>query len=143
LLKQGHDQSSIIFLSGSVWKGPLIVLVDSETWSTAEQFTALLQDNGAAVVMETRTGGAGCGKPDGNNPITLTQSGATLDLPNCVRFRWNGSNEVGSIVPDVSKGVRSNNGPSFAGLLTISRLPEVAERANGRTHCCLENSHRE
>jgi hypothetical protein len=113
----------------SVWKGPLIVLVDSETWSAAEQFTALLQDNGAAVVIGTRTGGAGCGHLDDNDPILLTHSKAKLELPNCVRVRKDGSNEVGGVVPDVSTGVRSNDGPSFAGHLTISRLPEAAERA--------------
>jgi hypothetical protein len=113
----------------SVWKGPLIVLVDSETWSAAEQFSALLQDNGAAVVIGTRTGGAGCGHLDGNDPILLTHSKAKLELPNCVRVRKDGSNEVGGVVPDVSTGVRSNDGPSFAGHLTISRLPEAAERA--------------
>jgi hypothetical protein len=50
-----------------VWKGPVIVLVDNETWSAAEQFAALLQDNSAAIVMGTRTGGAGCGHLYGND----------------------------------------------------------------------------
>lgn len=113
----------------SVWKGPLIVLVDSETWSAAEQFTALLRDNNAAIVMGTRTGGAGCGHLDGNDPITLTHSGAKLELPNCVRFRRNGSNEVSGIVPDVSTGVRWNDGPTFAGQITSSRLAEAVAKA--------------
>ena len=113
----------------SVWKGPLIVLVDSETWSAAEQFTALLQDNNAAVVMGTRTGGAGCGHLDGNDPITLTHSGAKLELPNCVRFRKDGTNEVSGVVPDVSTGVRWNDGPTFAGRITLSRLPVAVAQA--------------
>ena len=113
----------------SVWKGPLIVLVDSETWSAAEQFTALLADNEAAVVIGTRTGGAGCGHLDGNDPVTLKNSGAKLELPNCARFRKNGSNEVGGIVPNVSTGVRWNDGPTFAGNLTVARLPEAVEQA--------------
>lgn len=113
----------------SVWKGPLIVLVDSETWSAAEQFTALLQDNGAAIVTGTRTGGAGCGHLDGNDPITLTHSGAKLELPNCVRFRRDGTNEVNGIVPDVSTGVRWNDGPTFAGQITSSRLAEAVAKA--------------
>lgn len=114
----------------SVWKGPVIVLVDSETWSAAEQFAALLQDNHAAVVMGTRTGGAGCGHFDGNDPITLTHSKATLELPNCVRFRSDGSNEVSGVVPDVSTGVRWNDGPAFAGRLSMSRLPEAVVLAD-------------
>lgn len=112
-----------------VWKGPLIVLVDSETWSAAEQFTALLQDNSAAIVMGTRTGGAGCGHLNGNDPITLTHSGAKLELPNCVRFRRDGRNEVSGIIPDVLTGVRWNDGPSFAGQITSSRLPEAVAKA--------------
>jgi hypothetical protein len=36
----------------SAWSGPLLVLVDDETWSAAEEFAAVLQDNGAAVIIE-------------------------------------------------------------------------------------------
>ncbi len=114
----------------SVWKGPLIVLVDNETWSAAEQFTALLQDNEAAIVIGTRTGGAGCGHLDGNDPITLKYSQAKLELPNCVRLRKDGSNEVRGVVPDVSTGVRWNDGPTFAGRLTFSRLSEALVKAD-------------
>ena len=113
----------------SVWTGPLIVLVDSETWSAAEQFTAVLRDNDAAVVMGTRTGGAGCGHLDGNTPVTLPHGGATLELPNCVRWRKDGRNEVGGVVPDVPTGVRWNDGAAFAGRLTLARLPEAVARA--------------
>lgn len=113
----------------SVWKGPVVVLVDSETWSAAEQFTALLRDNDAAVVMGTRTGGAGCGHLHGRAPITLTNSGAVLELPNCARFRKDGSNEVSGIVADVPTGVRWNDGAGYAGRLTAARLPETISQA--------------
>lgn len=112
-----------------VWKGPVIVLVDSETWSAAEQFTALLRDNDAAVVMGIRTGGAGCGHLHGKAPITLTHSRAVLELPNCARFRKDGSNEVSGIVPDVPTGVRWNDGTAYAGRLTAARLPEAVLQA--------------
>lgn len=113
----------------SVWPGPVIVLVDSETWSAAEQFTALLRDNDAAVVLGSRTGGAGCGHLDGNDPITLTNSRAMLELPNCVRFRKDGSNEVNGIVPDILTGTRWNDGAAFAARLTAARLPEAIKQA--------------
>jgi Peptidase family S41 len=113
----------------SFWTGPLIVLVDDETWSAAEQFAALLQDNNAAVVMGTRTGGAGCGHLDGNEPITLTHSKAKLEMPNCVRLRKDGTNEVSGIVPEVPTGVRWNDGLIFAGRLSSARLPEAVDRA--------------
>ncbi|MEG3147977.1 S41 family peptidase [Sphingomonas sp. RT2P30] len=113
----------------SVWQGPVIVLVDDETWSAAEQFTALLQDNDAAIVMGTRTGGAGCGHLDFDEPITLVHSGAKLEMPNCARFRKDGSNEVGGIVPDVPTGVRWNDGPGYAARLTAGRLAEAVSKA--------------
>lgn len=112
-----------------VWAGPVIVLVDSETWSAAEQFTALLRDNDAAIVMGTRTGGAGCGHLYGGAPITLTHSKAKLELPNCARLRRDGSNEVSGIVPDVPTGVRWNDGAAYAGRLTAARLSEAVARA--------------
>jgi Peptidase family S41 len=113
----------------SVWKGPSIVLVDDQTWSAAEQFAALMQDNNAAVVMGTRTGGAGCGHLDGNDALTLFHSGAKLELPNCARFRKDGSNEVGGIVPDIPTGVRWNDGASYAGQITATRLPDAIRHA--------------
>ncbi len=121
------------YLDG-IWRGPLIVLVDDETWSAAEQFAALLQDNGAAVIMGTRTGGAGCGHIDGNEPVELTNSGGRLEMPNCVRLRKDGSNEVNGIVPDVPTGVRWNDGAAFAGRLTASRLPEAIAKARALVH---------
>lgn len=113
----------------SVWKGPSIVLVDDQTWSAAEQFAALMQDNSAAVVMGTRTGGAGCGHLDGNDAITLPHSGAQLELPNCARFRKDGSNEVSGIVPDTPTGVRWNDGAAYAAQITATRLPDAIRRA--------------
>jgi hypothetical protein len=119
----------------SVWKGPSIVLVDDQTWSAAEQFAALMQDNNAAVVMGTRTGGAGCGHLDGNDALTLSHSRAKLELPNCARFRKDGSNEVGGIVPDIPTGVRWNDGAAYAGQITATRLPDAIKHA----HALLRN----
>lgn len=113
----------------AVWQGPLIVLVDDETWSAAEQFTAVLRDNDAALVMGTRTGGAGCGHLWGMEPIVLTHSRAVLELPNCARLRRDGRNEVGGIVPDVPTGARWNDGPGFAGRLTGARLADAIAAA--------------
>lgn len=114
------------------WTGPTIVLVDGETWSAAEQFAAVLRDNDAAVVMGGRTGGAGCGHLDGGQPVRLARSGATLDLPNCARFRRDGSNEVNGIVPDVPTAVRWDDGAAFAGRVTAGRLAEAVARARAQ-----------
>jgi len=80
---------------------PLYVLVDRGTWSAAEYFAALLQDNHAAIVIGELTGGAGCGYTDGGIPAELKNSGAQLKMPDCVRFRADGSNEVNGITPDI------------------------------------------
>jgi hypothetical protein len=71
----------------TVWRSPLIVVVDTETWSAAEEFVSVLQDNRAAVIVGAPTGGAGCGHTDGGTPATLKHSGGVLELPDCARFR--------------------------------------------------------
>jgi hypothetical protein len=113
----------------SVWSGPVVVLTDQETWSAAEQFAALLQDNRAAVVVGARTGGAGCGHTWGGTPTTLTNSGAVLKLPDCVRFRADGSNEVRGIIPDLVLPWRANDGRAFRARMLAAALPEAIARA--------------
>lgn len=116
----------------SVWSGPLLVLVDGQTWSAAEEFAAVLQDNGAAVIVGTRTGGAGCGHTNGGTPAILKNSGATLELPDCVRYRADGSNEVAGISPDVPTGMKATDGPALKARLIEAHLPEAIRLATGR-----------
>jgi hypothetical protein len=112
-----------------VWKGPLLVLVDQETWSAAEEFTAVLQDNGAAVVIGARSGGAGCGYTWGGTPTTLKNSGAVLKLPDCLRYRADGSNEVRGIVPDVPIAIRFDDGVQLRAKMIYQQLPVAIARA--------------
>jgi hypothetical protein len=112
-----------------VWQGPLIVLVDGNTWSAAEEFAAELQDNRAAVIVGAPTGGAGCGHTDGGTPTTLNNSGGVFDLPDCVRFRADGSNEVMGIQPDVLVGLRADDGPHRRALRLAGKLDEAVARA--------------
>lgn len=111
------------------WDGPVIVLVNQETWSAAEEVAAVLRDNDAAVVLGERTGGAGCGHTRGGTPTVLPHSKAVLALPDCVRFRADGSNEVNGVVPDVLTGMRANDGPAFAARLVAARLGEAVMAA--------------
>lgn len=118
----------------SVWRGPLVVLVDDQTWSAAEEFAAVLQDNRAAAILGGRTGGAGCGHTNGGTPTILKNSGATLELPDCVRFRADGSNEVAGVVPDIVVGMRANDGQRLKARLIEAGLPaalRLATRLNG------------
>jgi len=111
------------------WAGPLIVLTDQETWSAAEEFAAMLQDNRAAVILGARTGGAGCGHTAGGTPVTLTNSRAVLELSDCVRFRADGSNEVSGVIPDVVIGWRADDGIALRTRLLAAGLPEAIRRA--------------
>jgi C-terminal processing protease CtpA/Prc len=112
-----------------VWRGPLVVLVNGGTGSAAEQFAAVLQDNHAAVVIGAPTVGAGCGHTDGGTPTTLKNSGGVLELPDCTRFRADGSNEVMGIQPDVLVGLRAEDGPHRQGVRVFEKLPEAVKRA--------------
>ncbi|MBV8477167.1 MAG: hypothetical protein JOZ36_10915 [Acidobacteria bacterium] len=80
---------------------PRYVLVDKDTWSAAEYFAALLQDNHAATIVGELTGGAGCGYTNGGIPTLLKNSNADVQMPDCVRLRADGSDEVNGITPDV------------------------------------------
>ncbi len=80
---------------------PLFVAVDRETWSAAEYFAAILQDNKAATLVGELTGGAGCGYTNGGISTVLTNSKARVLMPDCVRLRRDGSNEVNGITPDI------------------------------------------
>jgi hypothetical protein len=81
--------------------GPVYVLINRRTGSAAEAFAAILRDNHAATLVGEPTVGAGCGYVDGGSPIVLAQSGMTVRLPNCARYRADGSNEVEGVNPDV------------------------------------------
>lgn len=113
----------------AVWRGPVIVLVNGGTGSAAEEFTAELQDNRAAIVIGAPTSGAGCGHTDGGTPTTLKNSGAVLELPDCVRLRKDGSNEVMGIQPDVLIGLRNEDGPHRRAARISQKLSESVNRA--------------
>lgn len=113
-----------------VWHGPLMVLVDRETWSAAEEFAAVLQDNHAATIIGEPTGGAGCGHTDGGTPTTLKNSRAVLEVPDCVRIRADGSNEVRGIRPDVLTGWRNTDGPTRRAADFAALLPEIVDARN-------------
>ncbi|MNK93001.1 carboxy-terminal protease [compost metagenome] len=83
------------------WTGPVYVLVDGRTASSAEMFAATLQNNGAAKVMGVPSAGAGCGAmgPDGRVVLATTQM--VFSFPTCVRLRPDGSDEVAGLAPDI------------------------------------------
>ena len=77
------------------------MLVDRYSASASEYFVAMLKDNKAATIIGETTLGAGCGHTNGGVWATLKNSGGKLSLPDCARFRADGTNEITGIIPDI------------------------------------------
>jgi C-terminal processing protease CtpA/Prc len=69
----------------------------------------MLRDNNAATIVGEPTGGAGCGYTSGGIQTFLKSTGAKVKIPDCVRLRADGSNEVAGITPDVLIPWRAND----------------------------------
>ncbi len=83
------------------WSGPVYVLTDGRTGSSAEMFTATMRDNRIARIIGIPTVGAGAGFMFDEAPVELPHSRLRFQLPNCVRLRADGTDEVVGIQPDL------------------------------------------
>lgn len=83
------------------WNGPVYVLTDPTSYSAAEMFAAVIHDNGVARTVGQTTGGDGCGFMNETDPVVLPHSGLKFRMPNCVRLRADGSDEVAGVAPDL------------------------------------------
>ena len=86
----------------SVFKGNLIVLVDRKTASAAENFASYIQAGKSGEIVGEKTFGAGCGYVNGGTKYFLPNSKFQLLMPDCVRYRADGANEVEGVVPDIN-----------------------------------------
>ncbi|MFC4762928.1 S41 family peptidase [Dyella koreensis] len=93
--------SSIVDAYYGTWSGPTYVLADRRSYSSAEMFAAVMQDNHIAKLVGDRTGGDGCGFMTDGVPIVLRHSRLRFRVPNCMRLRADGSNEEAGIAPDL------------------------------------------
>lgn len=93
------------------WGGPLYLLTNGTTYSSAEMFAAMLQNNRAARIVGAASGGDGCGFMIDNDPLTLPHLGLRLRMPNCVRLRADGSDEVAGVTPDLPVLPREGESP--------------------------------
>jgi C-terminal processing protease CtpA/Prc len=109
----------------------LIVLLNQGSASATEGFAAKLRDNHAAEQVGAPTFGAGCGHTDGSEPTILKNSGAKLELPDCVRWRADGTNEVMGVQPDILVGLRDHDGPHQRARRIAAALPAAIDRAIG------------
>lgn len=85
----------------AMWTGPLYVLTDGRTYSSAEMFSAVVQDNHLGKTVGAKTGGDGCGFMAGESPKVLAHSRMRLRMPDCVRLRADGRDEVAGVAPDL------------------------------------------
>ena len=85
----------------AMWTGPLYVLTDGRTYSSAEMFTAVVQDNHLGKTVGAKTGGCGCGFMNGDKPKVLGHSRIRLRMPDCMRLRADGRDEMAGVAPDL------------------------------------------
>jgi len=107
-----------------VWRGPLIVLINRNTGSAASEFAAVLKDNHAALLLGEPADG-GCGHTLNGPPIVLKHSGAIFEMPDCARFRADGSNEITGVEPDILVGFTGTDGPHARAQRFIAKLPDA------------------
>ncbi|SEM42475.1 Peptidase family S41 [Stigmatella aurantiaca] len=85
-----------------LYTGPLVVLTNRRTASAAEQAAALLKDGAGARLLGERTLGSGCGYTNGGLPVVLTHSKLRVNMPDCIRYRRDGTNEQQGLQPDIA-----------------------------------------
>lgn len=118
--------------SEGVWDGPVMVLIDRDTASSASRFAALIQDNKAGIVMgEPATSGGG--HTDGGTPTTLKNSGGVLQVPDFAGFRADGTNEADGIEPDILVGFTPAEGAHRRAARLLAKLPEAVRAARDLT----------
>lgn len=83
------------------WTGPVYVLTSATSYSSAEMFAARMQDNGIARLIGAKTGGDGCGFMTEAEPVVLPHSRQRYRIPNCMRLRKDGTDEVAGVTPDL------------------------------------------
>jgi hypothetical protein len=93
------------------WNGTVYVLTNATAYSAAEMFSAVMKDNGIAKTVGTRTGGDGCGFMEDTDPVVLPHSQLRFRIPNCVRLRKDGSDEVAGIPPDLPINALEHESP--------------------------------
>jgi hypothetical protein len=85
----------------ALYTGPLVLLVDARTASASEYAVSMLKDSAGAKLVGTQTNGSGCGYTNGGVPVVLAHSGLRVVMPDCARYRKDGTNEVEGFLPDL------------------------------------------
>jgi hypothetical protein len=110
------------------WDGPVYLLTDAGTASAAEMFAALMRDRGIAKTVGVRTLGLGCGSMVESAPFTLPHSRLSFRIPNCVRLRADGTDEVAGIVPDLPVLPVANESPRARAARALAVMAQDVRR---------------
>ena len=70
--------------------------------SASEQFATLLQYNRSATIVGETSYGAGCGYTNGGIRLHLENTSLRVWMPDCVRVRADGENELSGVEPDLA-----------------------------------------
>jgi hypothetical protein len=112
----------------AAWSGPVFVITDGETASSAEMFSAVMQDNKIAKTVGRPTMGDGCGFMADVDPIELSHSHLRFRVPNCVRLRADGTDEVAGVRPDIPILPRHGEGNRARAYRAISEIEAELSR---------------
>ena len=114
LSKSALFVSSLYSYEEGAFKGPLIILADRSTASASEYFAAMFQDNEAAIIAGEPTRGVGCGYTNGGLNLTLPNSNLRVAMPDCSRYRKDGTNEIEGVNPDLMIWDKDDDKPARA-----------------------------
>lgn len=109
------------------WSRNTYVLIDGQTASSAEMFAATMVDNGAARTIGSRTRGSGCGNMMPPKVITLPNSGMRFRIPDCVRLRRDGTDEVAGIEPNIPVEITEGESPRARGARLMALIARDTE----------------
>lgn len=113
--------SELKYPGKSKYNGKLYLLVDGNTASAAEDIVARHLDSGTADVIGSRTHGSGCGYINGGIKFSLPNTGLEVKVPDCIRARADGTNEVVGIEPTIKMDMSQLKEPTFLAAL-LARL---------------------
>jgi hypothetical protein len=123
---------SIADPSRGAWDGRVYVVTDTATASAAEMFAARMHDSGIAKTVGARTLGLGCGFMLEAKPLTLPHSQLSIRIPNCVRLRADGTDEVAGIAPDFPVLPAANESPRARAARMLTVIDEDLRGAPSR-----------
>ncbi|RIV71563.1 S41 family peptidase [Flagellimonas aequoris] len=103
-------------------KDRLFIVQDRGSGSATEGFTSILQSNEAAIIVGETSYGAGCGYTNGGQEVVLEHLDLVVKMPDCVRLRKDGTNEIYGIKPDIAIGWEEDSTSFEKGALVIDGI---------------------